>query len=91
MGIYVDLRRTSQSVDIGNPIKGSVAVFRHCDSGLSVNFLISEIGIIELADSSLTLSIQPWVAVVDMVSARDELYKAIVERFRASKLDILFL
>ena len=55
-----------------------------------MNFLISEIGIIELAASSLTLSIQPWVAVVDMVSARDELCKAIVERFRASKIDIPF-
>jgi len=48
------------------------------------------IGISELADSSLTLSIQPWVAVSDMVNARAELYKAIVERFRASKIDIPF-
>ena len=48
------------------------------------------IGIGELANSSLTLSIQPWVEVVDMVSARAELYKAIVERFRASKIDIPF-
>jgi small conductance mechanosensitive channel len=48
------------------------------------------IGISELADSSVTLSIQPWVAVTDMVSARGELYKAIVERFRASKIDIPF-
>src|SRR5882724_1987941 len=48
------------------------------------------IGISELADSSVTLSIQPWVAVADMVNARAELYKAIVERFRASKIDIPF-
>jgi small conductance mechanosensitive channel len=48
------------------------------------------IGISELADSSVTLSIQPWVTVVDMVGARAELYKAIVERFRASKIDIPF-
>jgi len=48
------------------------------------------IGISELADSSVTLSIQPWVAVADMVSTRAELYKAIVERFRASKIDIPF-
>jgi small conductance mechanosensitive channel len=46
------------------------------------------IGISELADSSFTLSIQPWVA--DMISARAELYKAIVERFRASKIEIPF-
>src|SRR6266403_5066373 len=48
------------------------------------------IGISELADSSVTLSIQPWVAVSDMVNARAELYKAIVERFWASKIDIPF-
>jgi small conductance mechanosensitive channel len=48
------------------------------------------IGVSELADSSVTLSIQPWVAVTDMINARAELYKAIVERFRASKIDIPF-
>ncbi|MBI3064473.1 MAG: mechanosensitive ion channel [Deltaproteobacteria bacterium] len=48
------------------------------------------VGISELADSSVTLSIQPWVAVGDMVSARAELYQAIVERFRAGKIDIPF-
>lgn len=48
------------------------------------------IGIDELADSSVTLYIQPWVAVGDMISARAELYQAIVERFRASKIDIPF-
>lgn len=48
------------------------------------------IGFSELAESSVTLSIQPWVAVADMVTARAELYQAIVERFRASKIEIPF-
>ena len=48
------------------------------------------IGISELADSSVTLSIQPWVVVADMITARAELYQAIIERFRASKIDIPF-
>ncbi|MGO9450732.1 MAG: mechanosensitive ion channel family protein [Candidatus Binataceae bacterium] len=48
------------------------------------------IGISELADSSVTLSIQPWVAVADMIAARSGLYQTIVERFRASKIDIPF-
>jgi len=48
------------------------------------------IGITELADSSMTLSIQPWVAVADMLTARAELYQTIIERFRASKIDIPF-
>jgi small conductance mechanosensitive channel len=48
------------------------------------------IGFNELADSSVTLSIQPWVAVADMITARAELYQTIIERFRASKIDIPF-
>jgi small conductance mechanosensitive channel len=48
------------------------------------------IGISELADSSVTLSIQPSVDVGDMVRAKAELYKAIVERFRASNIEIPF-
>jgi small conductance mechanosensitive channel len=48
------------------------------------------IGVSELADSSVTLSIQPWVAVRDVVTARAELYHAIVERFRANKIEITF-
>jgi len=48
------------------------------------------IGISELADSSVTLSIQPWVLVADMITARTQLYQAIVERFRESKIEIPF-
>ena len=32
------------------------------------------IGISELADSSVTLSIQPWVVIADMITARAQLY-----------------
>jgi small conductance mechanosensitive channel len=48
------------------------------------------IGVSELADSSVTLSIQPWVAVRDVVVAKAELYQAILERFRANKIDMPF-
>ncbi len=48
------------------------------------------IGVSELADSAVTLSMQPWVAVRDVVTARAALYQAILERFRASKIDIPF-
>jgi small conductance mechanosensitive channel len=50
----------------------------------------ARIGISELADSSVTISIQPWVAIGDMITARAALYQAIVERFRASKIEIPF-
>ena len=48
------------------------------------------IGISELGDSSVTLLIQPWVNVSDMVRSGAELYQAIVERFRANKIEIPF-
>lgn len=48
------------------------------------------IGVTELADSSVTLSIQPWVAVKDVVIVKAELYQAILERFRAGRIDIPF-
>jgi len=48
------------------------------------------IGITELAASAVTLSIQPWVAVLDFIPARAELYQAIVEKFRERKIEIPF-
>jgi small conductance mechanosensitive channel len=48
------------------------------------------IGISELGDFSVTLLVQPWIDVADVIKARAELYKAILERFRASKIDIPF-
>jgi small conductance mechanosensitive channel len=48
------------------------------------------VGISELASSAITLVIEPWVLVADVVFAKTELYKAIVERFRANKIEIPF-
>lgn len=48
------------------------------------------VGISELASSAVTLAIQPWVSVADVAAAKAELYQAIVERFRASKIEIPF-
>jgi small-conductance mechanosensitive channel len=36
------------------------------------------------------IAIQPWVAVPDYVDARAEIYKAIADRFRASRIEIPF-
>jgi small-conductance mechanosensitive channel len=46
------------------------------------------VGIGELASSAVTLVIQPWVSVGDVAVAKAELYQAIVERFRASNIEI---
>lgn len=48
------------------------------------------VGISELASSAITVVIEPWVLVTDVVFAKTELYKAIVERFRAKKIEIPF-
>lgn len=48
------------------------------------------VGVSELAASAITLAIQPWVPVADVLVAKMELYQAIVERFRASKIEIPF-
>ena len=46
------------------------------------------VGIDTLADSSITLSVSPWVAVPDYGAARTEIYQAILEEFRARRVEI---
>ena len=48
------------------------------------------VGISALGESSINISIQPWVRVEDYGTAQLELYKAVVEQFRARKIDIPF-
>jgi len=48
------------------------------------------VGISNLGDSSISISIKPWVAVGDYGSAQLELYQTIIEQFRARKIDIPF-
>lgn len=51
---------------------------------------VAFVGISELASSAITLVIEPWVSVTDIVLAKAELYKAIVEQFRANEIEIPF-
>ena len=46
------------------------------------------VGIAVLADSAITIAIEPWVSVADYIAAQAELYQTIVERFRASNIEI---
>ena len=48
------------------------------------------VGISQLADSSIQITIGPWVKVDDFGSTPGELHQAIVERFRARRIDIPF-
>jgi small conductance mechanosensitive channel len=43
-----------------------------------------------LADSSIGIAVKPWTSVQDYVSAGGEIYKAVVENFRARGIVIPF-
>ena len=48
------------------------------------------IAVSTLADSSINISVNPWVDVADFGPTTGELYKAIVESFRAGGISIPF-
>jgi small conductance mechanosensitive channel len=48
------------------------------------------IGVNTLADSSIQIAVKPWVPVTDFATAGADLYKAILERFRAAQITIPF-
>lgn len=48
------------------------------------------VGVTMLADSAISIAVKPWVAVADFGPAQAEIYQAIVEQFRASKVEIPF-
>jgi small conductance mechanosensitive channel len=48
------------------------------------------VGVTMLADSSISVAIKPWTAVADYDPAKAEIYQAIVEQFRANKIEIPF-
>ena len=48
------------------------------------------VGIEALANSAITIGVSPWVAVPDYGPSQLEIYRAIVEQFRAAKIEIPF-
>jgi small conductance mechanosensitive channel len=48
------------------------------------------VGIAALGDSSIQIMIKPWTAVADYIPAQVEIYEAILNQFRASKIEIPF-
>jgi small conductance mechanosensitive channel len=48
------------------------------------------VGVTMLSDSSISVAIKPWTAVADYGTAQAEIYQAIVEQFRANKIEIPF-
>ncbi len=48
------------------------------------------VGITDLDESCINISVRPWVKVPDFSAAQLELYQAIVEQFRANQIEIPF-
>jgi small conductance mechanosensitive channel len=48
------------------------------------------VGISQLGDSAITISVNPWTTVVDFLKVQGELNQAIIERFRAAHIEIPF-
>jgi small conductance mechanosensitive channel len=46
------------------------------------------VGIKALTDEGISIAVDPWVAVVDYISASAELYQSLVERFRAEGIEL---
>ena len=46
------------------------------------------VGVSLLGDSSINIAVKPWVAVPDFGAAQGEIYQAILDQFRARKIDI---
>jgi small conductance mechanosensitive channel len=48
------------------------------------------VGISELGDSAITISVDPWVSVANFVKVQGEVNQAIIERFRSARIEIPF-
>lgn len=48
------------------------------------------VGVSQLGDSAITISVKPWTPVANFVTVQGELNQAIIERFRAAQIEIPF-
>jgi small conductance mechanosensitive channel len=48
------------------------------------------VGISSLSDSAITIAVKPWTSLTDYGAAQAEIYEAIIERFRARRIEIPF-
>jgi small-conductance mechanosensitive channel len=46
------------------------------------------IGVAQITESGIKIGIEPWVRVVDVGAAEAEIYGALVEEFRARRIDL---
>jgi small conductance mechanosensitive channel len=91
---YGTIRQLCLSVGISYDanIPKTMALVREILSGNSrvLKEMAPGVGVSTLADSSINLTVAPWVTVSDYGAAKGEIYQAIVERFRDAGIGIPF-
>jgi small conductance mechanosensitive channel len=91
---YGHIRQLNLNVGVGYGTNINMAVTIVRDVLTSNSRVLKEptpgVGITMLADSSINLAVCPWTAVADYGPAQTEIYQAIVEQFRANKIEIPF-
>ena len=91
---YVKVRQLPLSVGVAYNTDIDLAL-RTVEKVLRANVRVLQepvpvVGVRQLADSSVVISVNPWVSVPDYVAAGAEINKAILEAFRASDIAIPF-
>ncbi len=91
---YSAVRQLGLTVGVayGSNVSQAVAVIREV---LAANPRVLKdpapvVGVTALGDSAVTIGISPWVPAPDYVIAQVEIYQAVLERFRASRIEIPF-
>ena len=65
-------------------------VSRSAGGGALFSRFLPVVGISQLGESAINISVAPWVKVEDFGPAQAELYQALLERFKARNISIPF-
>jgi len=91
---YGQIRQLSLAVGVGygTDINTALAVVRGvlAQNPRALKDPAPVVGVTMLADSSINIAVCPWTSVGDFGPAQAEIYQAIVEQFRANKIEIPF-
>ncbi len=89
---YGTIRQLDMSVGVAydSNLPDAIAILRDIlkQNPRVLKELTPGVGISMLADSSINIAVKPWVKVADYGAAGGEIYQAILDRFRASQIEI---
>jgi small conductance mechanosensitive channel len=91
---YGHIRQLNLAVGVayGTDVEGALKIIREilAASPRVLKDPVPAVGIAALGDSSVQITIQPWTSVADYGTAQLEIYEAILNEFRAKKIEIPF-